>query len=309
MTDDTSNPRLPEFDEPLHPLDELVSAHLDGLADQAALAAVRNDPDFTARLNLLGRARAAVRTPSAGIDARRREAAIEAALAAFDQLATGAAPQMPDERPAEVASFQVAAARRSLPPRWRAIGIAAAVVAGTLAAVPLLTRDDTPASDTALGADAQESADESSANRTMADSDLSSEYSTGMAAPSMATGKLGEFATYDELASVVRAQLEPPNATTPADASPSTLATTTTMPETPTGDTTTGGSTATPAEDTGGTAADECPPPSEEPVVYEGDATVDGQPVTVEVVDEPDGGRTMEVRDPANCDVVDSRKL
>jgi hypothetical protein len=302
MTDDPTASPPTQFDEPLHPLDELASAHLDGLADPAALAAAQHDPQFSGRIDRMGRARAVVRSGFGPTDLTRRDAALAAAMAAFDDP-TAADPMPRNQSTAVVTPIEVAAARRSIPRRWRTIGIAAAVVAGALAAVPILTMNDgKPDSDLATELSAKD-ADTADENRTMA---ADAPFADTAAAPQASTAAgLGDYATYDDLAERVKTQLAPSGAL--GSATPTTLATTTTAPPLPA--TTTGGSAG------GGEAAslpadDGCPPPSDQQVVYEGDATVEGHPVTVEVVQAPDGDRTLEVRDPVgNCDVVDSRKL
>lgn len=297
MTDDP-------FDPTLHPLDELASAHLDGVADSAALARVQDGPDFAARLDRLTRARAALRSPGDEVDLTRRDVTIAAALAAFDDRA-GWTTNGP---PAAISSFEVAEARRRrVPPGWRAAGIAAAIVAGAIAAVPVLTMNDgRPSQELATDVDRSEAA---TADRTTADDGPSSAYAAGddaltSALPAPTVPALGEFATYDELADGVRTQLAPQGSA--ARGGPAPGSTTTIVP--PAADGSAGGGTS--EEMVATPLGDDCPPPNDDPVIYAGDATVEGQSVTVEVVDDPDGGRTMEVRDPVgNCDVVDSRKL
>jgi hypothetical protein len=67
-----------------HDLDELASAHLDGTTTPDEAARIAADPELQARVRALQAARDAVRAPVPA-DPDRREAALAAALAAFDQ--------------------------------------------------------------------------------------------------------------------------------------------------------------------------------------------------------------------------------
>src|SRR5690606_33055735 len=115
--------------------DELASAVLDGAATPEEAALVAADPALTARVEALRAARDRLRSAEAApVDPERREIAIAAALAAFDELERGDAGREP-----VVAPVPLAARRRpgSVPRVWRYVAIAAAIVAGVLV-VPLI---------------------------------------------------------------------------------------------------------------------------------------------------------------------------
>ncbi|MDQ2650060.1 MAG: hypothetical protein M3Z03_10960, partial [Actinomycetota bacterium] len=158
---DPQHPSHPLDDEPLHPLDELASAHLDGAADPIDVAAASGLTGFAERVAGFDAVRGQVRAVAGPVDEVRRDSAIAAALVAFDEQAVidapradapvmAAAPRVPDVAPDLVRTpigattaipLEVAAARRGRPGRrWQLVGVAAAVAAGALALVPLLTR-------------------------------------------------------------------------------------------------------------------------------------------------------------------------
>ena len=140
--------------DPFDPLDELASAHLDGATTPDEDRRIAGDPGLRARVDALGAVRDAVRDAAAPVDDERREHAIAAALAAFDEVRPG---------PAGVTSLAEVAARRSRTRQLRLVGAAAAVVLLAVL-VPVLSRlgDDDPeeplASRSADSADEQESA-------------------------------------------------------------------------------------------------------------------------------------------------------
>jgi hypothetical protein len=313
MTD--HDPRSHPLDrEPLHPLDELASAHVDGVADPIDVAAASGLPGFAERVAGFERVRTELRAAGPVVDDARRETALAAALAAFD-----ASPVLADEpaptvvaATATVTPIEVAAARRGRPGRrWQLVGAAAAVAAGALALVPLLTRDqdDEPSSEVAADAfDTDAFADDGSAGRS------AMEESTPLASPSSAS-KIGDFRDYDELAGAVKQRLDTPLAVTDdaAPASPTTVtsapSTTVALPPNSGGDAGGGSNTkmasaACPPSGNGTTASD-----SGTAVISNGEATVDGEPYTVDVTEDETGNRTMIVRDPDSCDVVEEREL
>ena len=112
-----------------HDFDELASAYLDGVASPEEAARVDADPALQARVEELRAVRAALaEVPE--VDAIRRDAAIAAALAAFDE--EGAEPD------AALPVVPLAPRRRLSPTTVRVLG-AAAVVAILALLVPLLT--------------------------------------------------------------------------------------------------------------------------------------------------------------------------
>lgn len=314
MTD--HDPRSHPLDrEPLHPLDELASAHVDGLADPIDVAAASGLPGFAERVTGFEQVRAELRAAGPVVDDARREAALAAALAAFDATPAVAEEPAPTvvAAAATVTPIEVAAARRGRPGRrWQLVGAAAAVAAGALALVPMLTRDqdDEPSSEVAADTfDTDAFADDASAGRS------AMEESTSLASP-MSAPKIGDFRDYDELAGAVKQRLAPLAATD--DAAPASPTTVTSAPSTTvalppnsgTGGDADGGSNtemasaACPPSGNGATASD-----SGTAVISNGEATVDGEPYTVDVTEDETGNRTMIVRDPDSCDVVEEREL
>lgn len=119
--------------DPAH-LDELASAHLDGTTSPEEAAQVAADPALQARVEDLRAVRAAVGALPP-VDPARRDTAIAAALAAFEEGASGAEAHGPA---AGITSLATVATRRGPSPRaLRLVGVAAAVVV-LAALVPLL---------------------------------------------------------------------------------------------------------------------------------------------------------------------------
>lgn len=264
----------PHHSDPLDPLDELASAHLDGATSPDEAARVATDPELAARVERLAAAREALRAAvDEPADAARRDAAIAAALSAFAEVdqATGAtAVAVPLVRP-----------HRSRP-RTRTlqvIGIAAAAVALALT-VPLLDRlgsddrDDTASSsfDATGGSLGPSLESGDGAGGGVADS------ASGLSGFDAATAPdLGAFADLAALHGEVRAQV----------AGQKVSSTTAPVPATAAAD----GESAPERNQT-------CAPASAG-VVYVARATLDGQPVTVVVRDDGAGQRTLVVLDAA----------
>ena len=143
------------------PLDELASAHLDGATTPEEAARAEADPDLLARVEALRAVRAALAVAPL-VDDERREHAIAAALAAYDEQrrAPGAV---------AVGSLTPLAARRHRPsPRaWRVVG-AAAAVAALAALVPLLA---SLSSDSSSDSSSDDSATPAVADSRTADTD------------------------------------------------------------------------------------------------------------------------------------------
>ncbi|HEV8115309.1 MAG TPA: hypothetical protein VGP53_03655, partial [Acidimicrobiales bacterium] len=138
--------------EPDPLLDELASAHLDGTASPEEVARVAGDPALQARVDELRAVRAAVGAIPV-VDPRRRDAAITAALAVYDEQ-----PEGPKVRTPPVTSLAaVAARRRTAPVARRLVGVAAAIVLLALL-VPLVAglgerSDDDQAAETSTAFD------------------------------------------------------------------------------------------------------------------------------------------------------------
>src|SRR5690606_5580233 len=110
--------------------------------------------------------------------------------------------------------------------RWQLVGVAAAVAAGALALVPMLTRDDPDGPADTLAAEAP-GLDTDAMTSAAAPADEAMELGDA-AGTTMANSKLGDFRDYDELAGAVRQQLAPkPRA---AEATPDATTTTEVVP-------------------------------------------------------------------------------
>jgi hypothetical protein len=164
--------------------DEIASAHLDGAATDEERARVHGDPGLQARVAALGAVRDALQEPIP-VDPAARDAAIAAALAAFD--AEGATPEA-----ASVATVRPIAARRGLSPTaLRVVGAAAVLVLLALL-VPLLARsgDDDEASFEAAG-----DATSDAAGEDQVESGEPDQQSAGLSTTSVPTA----IGTYDSL--------------------------------------------------------------------------------------------------------------
>jgi hypothetical protein len=265
----------PHHSDPLDPLDELASAHLDGATSPDEAAQVATDPELAARVERLAGAREALRaTVDEPVDVARRDAAIAAALSAYGEAEDAAG--------APAVAVPLVRPHRSRP-RTRTlqlIGIAAAVVALALT-VPLLDRlgsddrDDTASSSFDVTASSVTPSLESGGGAGGGAADSAS----GLSGFDAATAPdLGAFADLDALRGEVRAQVAGQKASSTTAPSPGTAAV--------------GGESAPERNQT-------CAPASTGTVVYLARATLDGQPVTVVVRDDPAGQRTLVVLDAA----------
>lgn len=273
--------------DPLHPadeldpLDELASAHLDRHTTPDEAARIEREPGLSARVARLAAARTAVRAaPVEPAGAARREAALAAALEAFD----AAAPPAPVTTPADVAP---------LASRWRAprrsvqlAGIAAAVALLALA-VPLLGRldsgsDENQSREASTALEAPDAASEGSAADRAAPEDAAAGADSTTTMAAMAPPDLGSFSGLDELTDAVRARLQ-----SPADQVPSSQ--TSSMY---------GSQQGCPAE-----ATTRVPAPRLVAL-----ATLEGQAVVV-VVRDDDGRALLEVLDSARCELVTTTVL
>jgi hypothetical protein len=260
-------------------IDDLASAHLDGATTPEEGAAVTRDPAVLARLEALRSARDRVRATAAQdpVDPGRREAAIAAALAAFDDA--GAAEAAGD---GAVVALAPRRGVRALGPRWRALGIAAAV-ALVAVAVPLLTR---------LGSDDGEdlaSSGDAGDERTIEESTAAAggpPADAGFDAPASST-PLGTFGSVDELAAAV--QVEVVQRTAAATESALAAGDDVSRPQ----------PCAAEVEERAGDRGR----------AYEGYATLDGSTVVVLVLEDADGRRTLVLFDLDGCTEVTSRPL
>lgn len=256
------------------PLDDLASAHLDGERDLPE----STDRDLRLRIERLVSAREALRGAEAPIDPERREQAIAAALAAFDEAPFDEAPF--DEAPSEgdrVVTPLRSGRRRPLRLVEMA-GIAAAVVALALV-VPLLGRLDSGSNEDLVAPTAEPTDGAASGDRSPSKMALDS------AAPG--TSDLGAFSDVDALTDAVRARLA---TTTTAAASSDEAA-----------------SMSAPA---GGSAGPACPDEraSGGSEVFAASATLGGRPVLVIVQEDP-AGRRLVVLASDDCSTISSQRL
>lgn len=258
------------------PLDDLASAHLDGQTTPAEAARIAADPELTACVERLAAARDALRAADVPIDPTRRDQAIAAAVAAFDEEADDLSPALA----AATVNPLVPAATRWRRPSRRALGLVgiAAAVALLALAVPLIDRLDSGSNDDMALRDtggAAGSTGDAAPNTALS------------AAPGVGAPDLGPFSDLPDLADAVRSQLGAPAAT---ESSP-----------------------AAAASGTGSAGGEPAPCADEQaaggPVLYTALADLDGQLVVVMVREESDGGRTIVVLDRQDCSTVTAGRL
>lgn len=281
MTDPTDTDPL----DPLDPLDELASDHLDGRTTAAEAERVATDPELAARVEALQAVRSALRAEVQG-DARTREAAITAALAAYDD-------ELLQERTSALAPVRAPATGRAPTRRtFQLVAIAAALVLLALA-VPLLADLDRSddAQDTAATALDEDSSTESGADLEISPPQPAEDSASGGAAEAYRATvpeDLGAFDDLDALQAAVRGRgLGPADRAVP-----------TTTP--------TAGDAANPEA----LAAQPCAydPAVEGPATYAASARLGEQAVLVLVRTTP-AGRELVVLDAADCSVVATRPL
>jgi hypothetical protein len=294
MTDDRLDPT--NRTDSIDPLDELASAHLDGVTTPEEASRVASDPDLAARVAAFAAVRAAVGADTGPVDVDRKEQALAAALGALDPTAT-AGPGTP------IGSLADAARRRSNRRRMQLVGVAAAV-AIAVAVVPVLARHRDRSADRVAAAAGSTTtalaAGKQAAPREAADSGAAGQTMTALAAPPVA---LGPFPDLSSLAAVARAQLASASSTTTA----------------PVGTGGTAGSdtpaAAMPAPPDAATqtcldAAQQAATDAGQVVVLSGTATLGERSVAVVVTEAPDGHRVLTATDPAaGCTVVGSETL
>jgi hypothetical protein len=275
---------------PDDPLDDLASAHLDGLTSPEEAARVERDPELGARVAAFAEARAALRADTGPVDAARRDAAVAAAVAAFDPQAGGAT------------VTPLSAARGRPSPRRLAVLAVAAAVAAIAVLVPVLARQGDDGSTTtaaeAPGTAAKRSADDATENAPMAAPGAGGGNQSQLTVAADAATDLGTFPGVTDLAASVRARL--------AAAPMSDTAMSTTTVGLP------GATTTVPSDAEQACIAQvtDAAAGSGGLVVLSGTAEVDGRSVVAVVSEAPDGARTLHVVDPAaGCAAVDDVTL
>jgi hypothetical protein len=180
-----------------HDFDELASAHLDGATTPEEAALVASDPALQARVEELRAVRDAMREAPA-VDPVRRDAAIAAALDAFDDDAAPGVPLAP--------ATPIAPRRGLSPTAVRVLGVAAVFVLLALL-VPLLSNlGDGGDADTASEGTSEElgDAEVDTGNDTAAEAPASPELTTTAPTPA-AGGATPTYADIDALAEAVLA--------------------------------------------------------------------------------------------------------
>jgi hypothetical protein len=208
-----------DMTRPHDPLDDLLSAHLDGATTPEEAARLAADPVAQARLRQLEQVRRAIQAPTP-VDDATRERAIAAALAAFDAQPDDGADGAGTGR-ATVTPLAPIARRGPSPQLVRVLGVAAAVLL-LAALVPLLgqlgsSSDDEDsassapdaAADLAEDGDAEAAGEEAAGGGALAPSSTTVAGGEDSAAPPTADldalDDLGAFADVDELLAAVRA--------------------------------------------------------------------------------------------------------
>lgn len=175
------------------PLDELASAYLDGATTPVETARVEADPELLARVEALRAVRVALAVAPL-VDDERREHAIAAALAAYDEQH-----QAPSSATALGSLTPLTSRRRGPSPRaWRVVG-AAAAMAALAALVPLLASlsSDTSSDDSTTASVADDTSAQVPSGAAEADLSTSTTAAT-------APGYLGSFESDDALVQALR---------------------------------------------------------------------------------------------------------
>lgn len=265
---------MTDHHDPLDPLDELASAHLDGETSSDEAASVASDAQLLARVEGLSAARELLRRTEVTIDPKARDRAIEAALVAFEAEDASALPAQDDG--AAVAALAPRAARRPSRRAIELLGIAAAVALLALA-VPLLGRLDSGSNDN-VAATAGQTGDAASG----AAPNVKSAAPSTPAFDGDAVAHLGSFADVPQLTGAVRAALSGSNAYATESGrsavSDSALE-----------------SSTTPCSNERARIGS---------ALYTALAELKGLPVVVIVRDDPAGGRSMVVLDASDCTTV-----
>lgn len=270
--------------DPIDELDALASDHLDGRTTPAEAERVASDPEAAARVAALEAARAALRAEVA-VDPEAREAAIAAALDAYDAERGGAATGL---APVTAPAIGRTASRRTL----QLVAIAAAVILLALA-VPLLAGLDggDDAEDTAATALDEDAATEGGAGLETPAPEAAEDSAGGSPAEAYAATGLDDLGSFTDLATLEEAvRARAPGSVTRA--MPSTSA---------------AGDTADPAAPGQQTCPDELG--ADGTATYAATARLDDRAVLAVVRTSPAGEVRLVVLDAADCSVVATRAL
>lgn len=251
------------------PLDELASAHLDGMTTPEESAAVAADASLSQQVERLAATRDLLRSTAPAVDPERRDRAIAAALAAFDEDEAHLGYAVPAAPPATVIDL---ARRRRTRRTLQLVGAAAAVALVALA-IPFVDQLD---SGSKGGNDVAAPTNKDMAATEAADA---AGGATSTLAPGSPPPELGSFDDLPLLTEAVRDQLDAEGPTV-AQAGPAPTRTTSCTED-----------------------------PALQPVAYVAFAELDGRAVVVVVRDEPDGGRSLVVLDRQSCETVSAGRL
>jgi hypothetical protein len=276
---------------------DLASALLDGTLPEATAAAARRDPAVMARMAELQRARDRVRdVPPAPVEGR--DVLLAAALDAFDadrdETAAAVSPV------AELRARREARGARRVAPRWLGAAAAVALVVAALGAVAVLSQqsadedqasslaDESLEAGTGAGDDSSTSAELDQGGAGAADAPPEPSVAAPRSAPAV-LGDLGSFATPADLVARVRADADSFLALSgEADAE----------------------SSLSQPGAASGCVTEDLPPVLRDAattLVALGSATVDGEAVTVWMVETPSGQRVVAVD--VGCRLVVDRLL
>jgi hypothetical protein len=255
-----------------HDLDDLASAHLDGATSPEEAARVAADPSVQARVEELRAAREAV-SELPPIDPERRDAAIAAALAAFEDDARAASALR------GTAVTPLAPRRTVSAPARRLLG-AAAVIALLALVVPMLlssTGDD----DEAMSFDSTGDAISGAGTDGGAEAAGDSASTTTALSPTDTALRLGSYDDLDQLADAVAAGALDGR----------------------------GGALFGPTEEDGGSELRACAPVVADVDAVTATAEVAGEPVVLVLRTLEGGTRLLTVLRSGSCEVIDEREL
>lgn len=261
------------LDPPSHDDDELLSAYLDGEATAEETARVDGDPRLQARLRELEAAATLVGSPVERVPPTVRDAAISSALAAADRSSE-------DDTAAAAPVVHLDSRRRK---QWALASVAAVVLLVVIATARMLQPSDN-ASTTALN-----QSESKAAPTTLGAPAAAEQATTADRATAASPSYIGAFPSTSALVSGTRSLLEARPAAAPTGAA---------------------GAAATASDSSSAfAAAPGCSPDADRgTVVFDGTATLDGQPVLVIVQQDAAGARLLSILD-ERCDVLTVQAL
>ena len=261
------------------PLDDLASAHLDGTTSPDEAAQVAADPALLARVEALRAVRAAVGAMPP-VDPARRDAAITAAVTAFEE----AGREEPSNGRARVTTLSEVRARRGPPARILRLVGAAAVVLLLAALVPLVANLGSSSDDADSAGDAafEETGSSIGGDTDGASAPEATEDAATTGDQRTNTVALGDYDSLDELAAAVRGDRAPNYSLGLPDRAESASCASDGL-----------------LEPSAGGAS----------IVGRRTASISGAPVLVIITSDADGDRVLRVYRVADCSLVGERRL